>query len=122
MRQHGIKQVEIGKRLGKLGGVRESREFVGWRDFRHGHSALRQHVNISGDVIGRHDRLLLADEYTQADVVALRAIGFLNRAVAHFNGLRHTAGGDRIGRIGAGTAGGGNKLFGEGGQGGLIEE
>ena len=65
---------------------------------------------------------LRADEHAQAEIVAFRALGFLDRAVAHFDDERHRAHGDRVGVVGAGLARGAHQAFGEVSQGGLIEE
>ena len=62
------------------------------------------------------------DEHAQPHVVALGALGFLDRALAHLDRKRDRAHGDRVGRVGAGAARGRDQPFGKFGQRGLIEE
>ena len=56
------------------------------------------------------------------DVVALGALGFLDRALAHLDGERHRTHGHRVGGVGAGAARRRYQAFGEIGECGLIEE
>ncbi len=65
---------------------------------------------------------LLADQDAQADVVALGALQFLDRAVAHLDRQRHRAHGNGVGLARAGAARGGDEAVGKIGEGGLIEE
>ena len=62
------------------------------------------------------------DEHAQPHVVALGALGFLDRALAHLDRERYRAHRERVGRVGTGAASGRDQPFGEVGQRGLIEE
>ena len=68
------------------------------------------------------DRLLVADDDAQAEIVAFGALQFLDRAVAHLDRQRDRANGQRVGLIGAGAAGGADESFGKIGEVGLIEK
>ena len=122
-RQIRIEQIEIGNvlRASRAGSARPANGSSG-ADPRHGNRALGELRDVGLDVVGRHHRLAAPDEHAQPHVVALGALGFLHRALAHLDRERYRAHGDRIGRIGAGTAGSGDEAFGEVGQRGLIEE
>ena len=76
----------------------------------------------AGDIVGGNHRLLASDENAQAEIVAFGALGFLDRAVAHFDAGRNRAHRDRVGGIRAGLARGGDQAFGQVGEGGLIEQ
>ena len=123
LRQLRIEQIEIGKGLCKLAWIGEAGELVGRRHFRHRHRALGERSDaVAGNIVGRDHRLLLPDQHAQADIVAFRALGFLDRSFAHFDRLRHAAGGDGVGGVSAGAARGFDQPFGQFGQGGLVEE
>ena len=76
------------------------------RDARHRHRALGQRGDaVAAHVVGRDHRLLAPDQHAKTHVVALGALRFLDRAVAHVDRLRHRAHRHRVGGIGAGRAG-----------------
>ena len=104
------------------GGIGQAGERILGRRPCHGNRALGELRYVGLDVVGRHHRLAASDEYAQPHVVALGALGFLHRALAHLDRKRHRAHGERIGRVGAGAAGSGDEPLGEVGQRGLIEE
>ena len=90
---------------------------------RHGDRALGQPVEaVAVEIVGRDNRLLAPDENAQADIVAFGALQFLDGVVAHLHRKRHRAHRERVGLVGAGAPRGGNKPFGEIGEGGLIEK
>ncbi len=64
----------------------------------------------------------MADEDAKPEIVAFGALGFLDRAVAHFDCERHRTHRNRIGRVGACTLCGGDQTVGEIDEGGLVEE
>ena len=103
--------------------VGESGKPIFGRRARHGDRAFGQRVKaVALEIIGRNDRLLMADEHAQPKIVALGALQFLDRAVAHLDRKRHRADGERVGLIGAGAPRGGDETFGEIGEGGLVEK
>ena len=65
------------RRIGKAG------ELVLGRDLGHRHRALGERRDVAGDIVGRDHRGAAADEHAQADVVALGAVGRIDRAFAH---------------------------------------
>ena len=66
--------------------------------------------------------MLVSDDDAQSEVVAFRALRFLNGAVAHLDGQRYRAYRQRIGLISAGFARGGHKALGKVGEIGLVKE
>ena len=121
-RQFGIEQIELGKIARQQRRIGEARELVLGRDLRHRHRALGERRDVARDVVGRHHRGAAADEHAQTDVVALGALGLIDRAFAHADAQRHRAHRDRVGGIGAGAARGGDETLGEIGQSGLVEK
>jgi hypothetical protein len=55
----------------------------------------------------------MADKNAKPNIVAFRALRFLDRAIAQFDGKRHRAYRHGIGLIGAGALGGGDQPFGK---------
>ncbi len=107
----------------KLAGIGEAGETVVGRGARHRDGAFGQSVQaIALQIIGRDDGLLASDDDAQAEVVAFRALGFFDGAVAHLDGQRDRTNRERIGLIGAGAARGIHEAFGELGEVGLIEK
>ena len=103
--------------------IGEAGEFVLGRGARHGDGAFGERIEaVALMSLVETDRLLAADQDAQAHIVAFGALRFLDRAVAHIDRQRDRAHGDRVGRVGAGAARGGDQTFGEIGEGGLIEE
>ena len=102
-----IEQIEIGELARQQRRIGEPDIFVVGRDPRHRHRALGEFRDaVAGDVVGRDHGLALSDQHAQADIVAFRALGFLDAAVAHFDALRNAAHRDRVRGIGAGAFGG----------------
>ena len=94
-----IDQIEIGKFLRQALGIGEAGIRIVRRHARHGDRAFGQGGRSGAlDVIGRHHRLLAPDEDAQAEIVAFGALGFLDRAVAHFDAGRNRTHRDRVGR------------------------
>ena len=119
----GIEQIEIGKGVREQSRVGEAGELVVGRSARHGDGAFGQRIEaVAVEVVGRNRRLLMADQDAQADVVALGALQFLDRAVAHLDRKRDRAHGDRIGLVGAGAPRGADEALGKIGEGGLVEQ
>ncbi len=103
----GIEQIEIGELARQQRGIGKADIFVIRRHAGHRDRALGEpRHTVAADIVGRDHRLALAHEHAQADVVAFRALGFLDAAVAHFDPLRNAAHGDRVGCIRAGAPGG----------------
>ena len=104
-RQFAVDQVEIGDIARQQAFVGKPGIFVFRRHARHRHRAIGECRDVvAGHVIGRDHRLALAHQHAQAQIVALRAFGFLHRAVAHLDSQRHRAHRHRVGGIGAGLA------------------
>ena len=122
-RHVGIEQIEVRKFTREQSRIGEPGKLVFRRHARHGDGAFGKRIEaVALDIVGRDRGLLVADQHAQADVVALGALRFLNGAVAHIDGQRDRAHGDRVGLVGAGAARGGNEPFSKFGEGGLIEE
>ena len=85
-RQRAVDQVEVGPVLRELLRRGEPGELVLRRGFSHGDSARGQRIGVAGEIVGGNHRLALADQYAQAEIVALRAFRFFHRAVAQFYG------------------------------------
>ena len=110
LRERRIDQVEVGKLARQQLLVGKTGERVLGRDPRHRDSALGERVRaIALDVIGRDHRLPPADQHAQAHVVAFGALGFLHRAFTHLDRYRDGAHRDRIGRVRARPARGGDE-------------
>jgi len=77
---------------------------------------------IAADIIGRDHRLALPDQHAQPDIIAFRALGFLDASVADFYALRNAAHRHRVGGVRAGAPGGLDKTLRQRAQGGLIEQ
>ncbi len=106
-RDFAIEQIEIGELARQQRRIGKADKFVVRRHPRHRHRALGQFGDaVAGDVVGRDHRLALADQHAQPDIVAFRALGFLDAAVAHLDALRYAAHRDRVGCIRAGALGG----------------
>jgi len=119
----GVEQIEIGEVFRQQSRIGEAGKLVLRRGVRHGDRALRQRVDpVAFQIVGGNRRLLPADENAQTDIVALGALRFLDRAVAHLDRKRHRTHGDCIGLTGAGAVRGGNETAGEIGKRGLIEQ
>ncbi len=103
-------------------GVGEAGEFVFRRGLGHGHGARGERIGIAGEVVGGDHRLALADQHAQAEIVAFRALRFLDRALAQFERERQRAHRHGVGGIGAGRARGLDQPFGVVGEGGLVEQ
>ena len=96
---------------------------VSYTHLRHRNRPLGQSIEaVAFKIIGRNDRLLVANDNAQAKVVSLGALRFLDGAVAHINRKRYRAHGERVGLIGAGAARGGHEAFGEIGEVGLVKK
>ena len=68
----------------------------------HRHGALGELCNaVAADVVGRDHRLPPSDQHAQSDVVAFRALGFLDAPVTHFDALRNATHRHRVGGVGA---------------------
>ena len=118
-----VEQIERRKVARQQRRVGEAGEAILGRGARHGHRALGERIEaVALDVVGGYDRLLLADQDAQADVVALGALGFLDGAVAHLDREGDAAHRDGVGCVGARALRGGDQAFGEIGEGGLIKE
>ena len=119
-----------GSRRSSAGNWRAKQRLVGQpgeavlrRRARHRDRTLGQRIEaVALEVIGRNDRLLVADDDAQPKVVALGALQFLDGAVAHLDRKRDRTHGERVGLIGAGAARGGHETFGEIGEVGLVEK
>ena len=121
--QVAVDQVEIGEILGQQRRIGKARILVLGRDPRHRHRPLGQRVDaVAAHVVRRDNRLLAPDQHAKAHVVALGALRFLDRAVAHIDRLRHRAHRHGIGGIGAGRAGSLDEPLGERDQGRLVEQ
>ena len=119
----GSSRSRSGKSRASSDGIGEPDIFVVGRNARHRHRALGKLRNaVAADVVGRDHRLPLSDQHAQADIVAFRALGFLDAAVAHLDALRDAAHRDRIGGIGAGAFRGLDQPLRERRQRGLIEQ
>jgi hypothetical protein len=92
------------------------------RDLGHGDRTLRKLGDVAGDVVGGDHRLPPPDEDAQAHVIALRTLGFLDRALAHLDRKRHGAHRHRIGGIGTGAARRPDQPVGEFGERGLVKK
>ena len=102
-----VEQIEIGEIVRQQRRIGETDIFVVGRHARHRHRALGELRDaVAGDVVGRDHGLALPDQHAQSDIVAFRALGFLDAAVAHLDALRDAAHRDRVGGIGAGALGG----------------
>ena len=106
-RNVAVEQIEIGQIARQQRRIGETDIFVVGRDARHRHRALGELCDaVAADVVGRDHRLALADQHAQSDVVAFRALGFLDASVAHLDALRDAAHRNRIGGVRAGAPGG----------------
>ncbi len=122
-RHVGIEQIEIGKLAGEQSRIGKPGELVFRRGARHGDGALGERIEtVRFEIVGRDRRLPMADQDTQAHVVAFGALRFLDRIVAHLDRQRYRAHGDRIGLTGAGAPCRRHQAGGEVGEGGLIEK
>ena len=118
-----VHQIEIGKLTRDAVRIGEARIRIVRRDARHRDRAFRERRGAgAGNVIGGHHGLFAADENPQAEIVTFGALGFLDRAVAHFDRNRYGAHRDRVGCVRAGLARGADQAFGKLCEGGLIEE
>ena len=118
-----IEQVELRQIVRQQRRVGEAGEAVLGRGARHRHRALGQGVeSVAPNIVGRNHRLPAADQYPQADIVALGTLRFLDGAFAHLDRKRNAAHRDGVGGVGAGAFGGADEAFGEIGQRGLIEQ
>ena len=103
-RNLAVEQIEIGKLACQQRRVGEADKFIVGRHARHRDRALGKFGDaIAGDVVGRNHRLALPDQHAQPDIVAFRALGFLDAPVTYLDALRYAAHRDRIGSIGAGA-------------------
>ena len=91
------------------------------RDAGHGDGPLGKLGRIGEDV-GGDGREAAADKDAEGEIVALGAAGLLDLAEAHLDGERHAADADRVGRIGAGLAGGLDEADGAVGEVFLVED
>ena len=123
-RHVGIEQVEIGKAVRQRRLVGEAGE-NGPRARRRAIATARSASASSlvrTQIVGRDHGLAVADEDAQPEIVTFGALGFLDRAVAHFDRERHRTHRNRIGRVGAGTLAAADQTVGEIDEGGLVEE
>ena len=119
----GIEQIEIGEIARQQRRIGEADIFVVGRDARHRDRALGEPGDaVAADVVGRDHRLALSDQHAQADIVAFRALGFLDASVAHLDALRNAAHRDRVGGVGAGALGRLDQPLRQRAQRGLIEQ
>ena len=103
-RDLGIEQIEIGKIARQQCRIGEADIFVVGRDARHRDRALGEPRDaVAADVVGRDHRLALAHQHAQSDIVAFRALGFLDASVAHLDALRNAAHRHRVGGVRAGA-------------------
>ena len=78
-RDLGIEQIEIGEIARQQRRIGEADIFVVGRDARHRDRALGKLGDaVAADVVGRDHRLALSDQHAQSDIVAFRALGFLD--------------------------------------------
>ena len=118
-----IEQIEIGEIARQQRRIGEADIFVVGRDARHRDRALGELGDaVAADVVGRDHRLALPDQHAQSDIVAFRALGFLDASVAHLDALRNAAHRDRVGGVGAGALGGLDQALRQRAQRGLIEQ
>ncbi len=103
----GSSRSRSGKSSRQQRGIGETDIFVIRRDARHRDRALRKPRDaVAADVVGRDHRLALSHQHAQADIIAFRALGFLDAPVAYFYAMRHAAHRDRVGGVRAGAPGG----------------
>ena len=118
-----VEQIEIREIMCMQRGIGQPDIFVVGCHTRHRHRALGELGDpVAADVIGRDDRLALADEHPQAHVIAFGALRLLDAAVADLDALRDAAHRDGIGGIGAGALGGIDQTLREVAQRGLVEQ
>ena len=118
-----IEQIEIGEIARQQRGIGEADIFVVGRDPRHCHGALRELGDaVAADVVGRDHRLAASHQHPQSDIIAFRALGFLDPSVAHLDALGNAAHRHRIGGIRAGAPGGLDQALRQRAEGGLIEQ
>ncbi len=119
----GIEQIEIGEIARQQRRIGETDIFVVGRDARHRDRALGELGDaVAADVVGRDHRLALSDQHAQSDIVAFRALGFLDAAVAHLDALRNAAHRHRVGGVRAGAPGRLDQPLRQRAQRGLIEQ
>ena len=122
-RDLGVEQIEIGEIARQQRRIGETDIFVVGRDPRHGDGALGELGDaIAADVVGRDHRLAPSHQHAQSDIVAFRALGFLDASVAHLDALRNAAHRHRVGGVRAGASGGLDQTLRQRAQGGLIEQ
>ena len=98
-----IEEVEIRNVAGQKSGIRKSSERILRRCSRHRESAISELGYIGFDVVCRHNGLSAPEEHAQPHIVAFRAFGFFDCAVAHLDTQRDRADSHGIGRIRAGA-------------------
>ncbi len=118
-----IQQIEIGEIARQQRRIGETDIFVVGRDARHRHRALGKFGDaVAADIVGRDHRLAPSHQHAQSDIVAFRALGFLDPSVAHLHALRNAAHRHRVGGVRAGAPGGLDKPLRQRAQRGLIEQ
>ncbi len=122
-RNVAVEQIEIGQIARQQRRIGKTNIFVVRRNARHRHRALGELCDaVAAHVVGRDHRLALADQHAQSDVVAFRALGFLDASIAHLDALRDAAHRNRIRSVGAGAPGGLDEALRQLAQRRLIEQ
>jgi hypothetical protein len=93
------------------------------RDPRHGDRAFGQSGDaVAADVVGRDHRLALPHQHAQSDIVAFRALGFLDAPIADLDALRNAAHRHCVGGVRARAPRRLHQPLRQRAQGGLIEQ
>ena len=102
----------LGPVMGDVGRVGEAAERVFRHRPRHRQGALDQFgQHLRRAVARRHDRLLLADQHAQPEILAFRAFELLDLAEPAGMRQRDALEQHRVGRIGAGLLGAGDQVL-----------
>ena len=110
----GVDQIEVGTVCCETGTIGEPCEKVVGSHPRHRDRAFGKCDRIGAtDIVGRDHRLLLPDEHPQADIVAFRALGFLDRALADIDADGDRANGNCVGGIRPRFTRGADQAFGQ---------
>jgi len=109
------------EQTGGLSAVGKTGVPVHGRGAGHRHRPLRQRGGLAFGVVGGDQRLASADQHPQAEVVALRPLGFLDRSLAQLDRKRHRAHRHRVGGVGSGAPRRLDQPRGQIRQGGLVE-
>ncbi len=119
----GVEQIEIGEIARQQRRVGKADIFVVRRDTRHCDGALRELCDaIATDVVGGDHRLAPSHQYAQSDIIALRALGFLDASITDLYPLRNVAHRDRVGGVRAREFGGLNETLRQRAERGLVEQ